>query len=227
MTAVRQRLEDGLLGRTLASLSAAGFDAPRLFVDGDRDGHEWTRLGCEVTFRCPAVRTFGAWWLAAVELYLREPHADRYAVFQDDMVACRNLRSYLEMSTYPERAYLNLFTDPSNTRDAVGWSESATLGDCVSQGGRGAVALVFSNEALRTLLSHKHFVDRPLDLDRGHRAVDGGIVTAMNKAGWREHIHNPSLVQHTGDVSSMGNMPHIPAPSFPGESFDATTLRGS
>jgi hypothetical protein len=37
-------------------------------------------------------------------------------------------------------------------------------------------------------------------------------------------VHHPSLVQHTGDVSAMGNRPHQKASSFPGEEYDALTL---
>lgn len=65
---------------------------------------------------------------------------------------------------------------------------------------------------------------RVQDPTRGWRAVDGGIVTGMNKVGYREYVHYPSLVQHTGLISSMRNRQQPTAPSFPGEDFDAMTL---
>jgi hypothetical protein len=166
------------------------------------------------------------------ELYVREPTANRYAIFQDDMVCCRNLRGYLEACPYPEHGYLNLLTfltnEPVIAGKPVGWYLAGGL-ECSDpnsqwQTGRGAVALVFDREAVITLLSSRHFVERPMDPFRGHRSIDGGIVTAMNKAGCREYIHSPSLVQHVGHVSSMGNLPYPQAQTFRGENFDALDL---
>lgn len=226
VTTVTARRHD-LLPRTLASLRAGGFDRPRLCVDGDSDGESWRReFGLETTARYPQIRTFGNWVLTLAELYIRDPHADRYAVFQDDFVCVRNLRGYLEAVPYPENGYLNLYTFPRNQRLApadtdgrqkVGWYAG-------SQRGWGAVALVFSREAVQLLLTARHMVERPVDRKRGWKAVDGGIVTAFVKAGWREYVHNPSLVQHTGHHSSMANRPQPQALSFPGEDFDALTL---
>ena len=211
---------DNLLPRTLSSLRRAGFGEPRLFVDGDKDAISWERefmLG--VTARFPAVRTHCNWVLSAYELFARNPSADKYAIFQDDFVTYRNLRAYLDRCKYPERAYFNLYTFPSNQEIAKGngWNRSNQLG-------KGAVALVFTKTGLLTLLGNRHMLERPLDQSRGHKAVDGGIVTAMRKEGWSEFVHNPSLVQHTGTVSSMGSRPQPQAASFRGEQFDAMEL---
>jgi hypothetical protein len=236
------------LGRTLASLKAGGF-APRLFVDGDPDGASWQReLSCPVTCRDVAARTAANWTLALAELLLRRPDADAYAVFQDDLLCVRNLRAYLEQTreTWPERGYLNLFTFRDNEKviaDAggrKGWLESSLLKDGESfphqgemkqqQTGRGAVALVLPRDAAVDLLSHGHLWTRAKENpDRGWRNVDGGIVEALNRQGWREYVHAPSLVQHTGDVSTI-RMPGKPerlvrrARTFPGEQFDALSL---
>lgn len=225
VTAVPQRRYD-LLPRTLASLAAAGFPPPRLFVDGTDDGPGWAAsFGLEVTARWPRVNAVNSWVLALWELYARDPRADRYALFQDDLVCVRNLRAYLEACPYPERAYLNLYTFASNQsiaplgpggKQRPGWYESNQLG-------RGAVALVFSREAAVTLLASRNTVDKPASV-RGHKSLDGMVVTSMQLAGWREYVHSPSLTQHTGEASTMGNMPHQPAPSFPGEGFDALEL---
>jgi hypothetical protein len=75
-----------------------------------------------------------------------------------------------------------------------------------------------------TLLCQPHMIGRPRNDHRGWRAVDGGIVYAFRKEAWREYVHNPSLVQHTGDVSSMGNPSHAKATSFLGSDFDAMSL---
>jgi GNAT superfamily N-acetyltransferase len=222
VTTVPGRFWD-LLPRTLKSLAEGGFPDPRLFVDGisaqdmalESNG---LQERYEVTTRNPVLRTFGNWVLAAWELLVRHPEADRYAIFQDDLVTYKNLRTYLEGVDIPEKGYWNLYTFPHNLKkNKSGWYPS-------DQMGKGAVALVFSNEGLRTLLQQQHMVDRPLDASRGWRAVDGGIVESMRKAEWTEYVHNPSLVQHTGHQSSMGNLRHAQANSFRGEDFDATCL---
>ncbi len=209
-----------LLPRTLTSLAAAGFDKPHLFVDGASDGYG------EATYRMPVIRAYGNWILGLAELYIRNPTADRYAMFQDDFVMCKGVRKYLEQ-WYPERGYLNLYTFPSNERKQGGWYESALLNsDPKWQTGRGAVALVFNRKAVQILLTHQHMVDKPDDVKvtRGGwlvawRKIDGAVVTAMNKAGWREYVHMPSLTQHVGARSTVANLPHKSATSFPGEEY--------
>lgn len=211
------RRRDTLLPRTLASLKAAGFDKPRLFIDGPGDGFE--RFGLPMTVRDEAIRTAGNWTLALAELYVRDPNHERFAIFQDDFITYKNLRKYLERVPYPERSYLNLYTFPENqnlAKDRMGFYPS-------NQCGKGAVALVFSKEAALTVLSSQHIVKRP-QTQNGWRKIDGGIVEAMRGAGWTEMVHNPSLVQHVGILSSMGNLEHPSATSFRGEDFDALSL---
>lgn len=270
VTTVPKR-RDSTLPVTLASLKKAGFDRPRLFVDGGYDSCSWEEeFGLDVTLRGgEPVRTFGNWVASLWELYCRFPQADRYAMFQDDFVTYAGLREYLDSCRYPGepaekpeprpdprptrrgkpipapkpskprihqlpgRGYWNLYTFPSNDEHRVkaiqdrslpadhrGWYRSNQLG-------RGAVALVFNREAVIALLGSAHMADRPVHSDRGWRAVDGGIVTAMEKAGWSEYVHSPSLVQHIGDESSMGSRPQPKAKTFKGEGFDARSLNST
>lgn len=247
VTTVPSRMSD-LLPQTLASLAAAGFPSPRLFVDGCRPDEATRYLGAfglDVTARLPAVRVHGNWCLSLYELWVRHPDCDRYALFQDDILAVRNLRQYLERVPYPDGpvgirtdrtpGYLNLYTVPAEMKRAKGrgFFES-------SQNGRGALALVFSREALLTLLSARHLLERPADPVRGWRAVDGGIVTSMAKAGWKEYVHSPNLVLHCGKVSTfdkrkdtLGLDPDYPEhrwpayydqTDFPGTDYDALDL---
>jgi len=100
--------------------------------------------------------------------------------------------------------------------------------------GKGAVGLVFSRQAIIALLGSRHLAARPGDINRGWRLIDGGIVEAMQQAGWREYIHYPSLVQHTGMESAktrtnhltLVNHPHSYAASkcWMGEDFDCMTM---
>lgn len=243
ITTVPERRGD-LLPRTLASLKGAGFPTPRLFVDGEKDVGSWEReFGIEVTVRSPPnLRTHGNWVLSIYELFVRNPKTDRYAIFQDDFVTYKNLRLYLDTWNYPEpdkdgidrngkRGYWNLLSFDTNEPVIADcpqghWYPAGLLQDDERQlqSGRGAVGLVFSRQALMVLLSHRHLLERPTHAARGWRCVDGGIVNTMNKAGWLEYIHSPSLVQHTGYISSMGSRTQSRADTFRTERFDAMDL---
>lgn len=221
------------LPRTLESLRNAGFDAPRLFVDGA--GHGYDGFALEVTLRYPAVKTVGNFILGLWELYIREPSANRYVMFQDDIIVYRNLRAYLEKAGYPsDKAFCNLATLRSNQSLAPsdgkpGWFLS-------NQFGRSAMALMFSRDALWTLLSSQNLVQKPAAAVNPKRNLDGCIMqsfTAVSGGQWREYVHNPSLVQHIGEVSTMGNNDPSTGkckytqeyvPSFRGQDFDALQL---
>lgn len=245
ITCVVERFGE-LLPRTVKSLAQAGFDRPRLFVDGlDKPGSHQERFpACEFTCRNPRIRAWGNWWLGMHELFIRNPDADRYGMFQDDFVCCKNLRIYLEKTTSREDGYFNLYTFPSNEQwnqekhmprlcpdGFKGWyparaTEEGPVYDngIRSQSGRGAVGLVFGRKAMLALMGARHSIERPLDAVWGTKKIDGCVVASMNKAGFLEMVHSPSLIQHTGAVSSMRNMPHKLAESFPGEDFDPLKL---
>ncbi len=232
VTTCPQRVTDGLLARTLASLAAAGWERPRVFLDGTLPvGADVPGLGgLEVVERGERVKPYLNWILAVTELYYRHPCADRFAVFQDDVVFCRGLREYLERSAWPgpSPGYLNLYSAPSNEDVApsghTGWYESKVLSqhphaahrELRLQSGQGALALVFDRGGVETLLASRHLTARLVTepgpgnrlADRvpsptGWRSLDGAVVTALNYAGYREYVHAPGLVQHAGTVSTV------------------------
>lgn len=218
-----------LLPQTLSGLDRAGFSRPRLFVDGeDPDAHEswehWLPFH-GLTFRSPAVGCWANWFLSLSELYLRDPAADFYHISQDDVLYCRDVREYCEAfpgfarpdGFWSERSYLNLWTgdsppalgnpDLAAAHGRDGWFRSNQLG-C------GALALVFPNAGVRTLLASRFMINRPNDErdnpERQSRNVDGSISEALcrseplrNREPWTEWCHRPSLVQHAGEVSSI------------------------
>jgi len=205
---------------TLNSLCDAGFGEPRLFVDGCDDPREYEAYQRPVTCRPnPPLKIVGNWILALWELYLRDPYADRYALFQDDILAVGSLREYLTVCAFPDKGYLNLYTFKENaqlTQFQPGWHKS-------NQRGLGALGLVFNRDGLQTLLGSPVTVAKPTfaQKDKNWKCIDGGIVEAMKQAGWREYIHNPSLLQHQCVPSSLGNKYFKPIDSFPGEEFNA------
>ena len=225
------------LPRTLASLRAAGFDSPRLFVDNERDAESWRQeFKLEVTAHWPRMRAAPSWVACAWELFLRNPSAERFAIFQDDILACRNIRQYLEECPLPaEKCFLNLYTHgpemqqlPPSPRHR-GWYLANQLG-------KGALGLVFDRSAFMALLTAQHIVKRQGDVSTGRwkpdpdgrspcnyeKGIDGGIVDALGQQQFTEWIHWPSLLQHADDgVSTIHNLPKKCSPSFPGEHVNA------
>lgn len=229
VTTVPQR-RDLLLSQTLASLQQAGFDNPRLFLDGatNADAGWWEQnFNLEVTTHCPALGVHGNWITTLQALFIRDPDADRYAIFQDDLITYKNLRPYLEKTPYPSNGYCNLYLFPENQAyiprigetgcRETGWHKS-------NQRGLGAQALIFNREAVLVLLSSRIMAEHPLDCKIGKVRVDGTVLKAMAAAGWREYVHNPSLVQHTGHLCSTIGHNNKLAAWWRGEDFDALEL---
>ena len=244
ITTVPERKET-TLPYTFRSLHSSGFVNPTLFADGeaDRRDYHWQFCTSDVVCRSTRLGPFLNWVLALWELYGREPHADLYAIFQDDIIVSRNLRAYLERTLLDSsgqvdrEGYYNLFTsvgchDYWDKRKVLtppyGWVESAQLG-------WGACALVFDREAVMELLSNRELIRKPTSLSIKERSykIDGIVSDVLTARGrpsevdmedWHEWVHLPSLVQHVGEVSTIGHPRFSPAPSFRGESFDLMTL---
>jgi len=218
------------LPRTLASLKESGFGSPHLFIDElvDRalptNTVDWRKFNLPFTLHIPQVHeqpnNLGNWYLAAWELYLRNPSADYYALFEDDIVLCRNVQSYLNALPLPQAVYWNLYLAPNN----ASLDHAETKGFAPSrQKGKGALALVFGRKQLTQLFKQDYYVDYPASAMR-KKSLDGTILNALRTAGIREHTHYPSLVLHTGDVSSLKHGKFGTASTFLGESYDAMEL---
>lgn len=190
VTCVPERFETTLPG-TMASLAEAGWDCPRLFIDGPWEGElpEYLR-GLECTARAPRIGAYGSWLLALLELYIRQCRADFYAIFQDDLEIARGAKEYIERSQLPADGYLNLMTFAENMAQARGWYAA-------NQKGLGAVALVFPNAVCQMILQQSHMIEH-IGGGRGTVSVDGAVVTAARRQRLLEYVHNPGLVQHTG-----------------------------
>jgi len=204
--------------QTIESLKHAGFIRPTLFVDGPLGDYSEYKLA--VVHRSSKILAYGNWLLTLLELWIRNPHADRFAIFQDDFITYRNLKEYLEQCDMPENVYWNLYTFPQNEvlhSGTPGWYLS-------NQRGRGAVALVFSNDVAFKLLTNPIIIAKPKATKNPHRSIDGTVVTSLTSIKVREYVHFPTLIQHIGDCSSVGNIQHVKPESFLGEDYDATNL---
>lgn len=233
LTTIPERRDTTLL-TTLLSLREAGFSTPHLFVDGDSDGDSWrTQFGLEVSTRYPRMLAYGNWILGMWELLIRNPVSDMYVMFQDDLIAYKNLRQYLERVKYPAAGgYLNLYTCKDN-QSLVPTNNEGQYVDGFwpsNQSGFGALALVFNREAIVQLITSQIAVIKTIASIKPKSSIDGNVVECLSQRhqgpkGWKEYIHSPSLVQHIGEESSLGHYPDT-APCFLGVSFDALSFIG-
>jgi len=220
---------DSLLPKTLESLKAAGFDEPRLFVDGEPGECDYLQFGLPLTFREPNIGAFGNWQLGLLELFIRFPNHDRYAIFQDDILTYRNLRQYLDSVEYDEKRYWNLYSVPQNEglgKNKKGWHTS-------NQRGRGALGIVLSNQAATDLLNVPRFMGHSQGTKYPMYNIDGAVVTSLRSIGYKEQTHAPSLLQHAGEEESsiqsvrgdgVKKTRHPVSRTFRGEDFDAMEL---
>lgn len=218
---------DGLLA-SAHSLHSAGFEYAPLSMNcrhGDihspsvfGNGFSTYRQVTPTYSHDVRVGAFGNWLLTAWELYLSNPHADRYAIFQDDIRASKNLKAYLEACPLPPKCYQNLCLYPKNhIAESRGWY------DAPSELGLGAQGLVFSNEAMQVLLASKYLVQHP-KLPHGKAGIDGVVHSVMQWSGYSELVHYPSLIKHVNGESTLGHPPQPESVDFMGEDFDLMTL---
>lgn len=205
------------LPATVDSLALGGFDLPSLFVDGPQLPNVGS-LGRLTTYRMHPIKAYGNWLLSLMELWIRHPKAKMFALFQDDISVCRRLKEYLTVCNYPENGYLNLYTAPQNEvflkEREVGWYPS-------NQMGKGALGLVFSQRVAQILLGSAHMLVHHRNGSNGTKCIDGTVLTACKQAGITEYVHVPSLVQHTGTISAVGNSLKKMSQNFPGEQYNA------
>jgi hypothetical protein len=149
-------------------------------------------------------------------LYSVFPKANRFALFEDDLDTCTNLRRYLEQQDLLDKVYWNLLTHDCNlalTGPEEGWHES-------NQRGLGALGLVFSRHGVQDLLTSPDFHNR---IRNGRHAADGMVIDVLKPLGYKEWIHNPSLLQHIGMKSTLGHK-YGPMKGFRGTAYDPTVL---
>lgn len=163
---------------------------------------------------------------------------------EESIFKCPNYPSSLNYSTSfnpSTNFYLNLYTAPSNmefldkkyntTPSTLepGWYPS-------NQNGQGALALVFTNQCVQDILSNStHFLKKFTHLTRAKKCIDGEVRNILYGdprrpskypgKGYVEYVHYPSLVQHMGDISTVGNLKNRQnSPCFFGEDYDCMSL---
>jgi len=145
---------------------------------------------------------------------------------QDDVVFCRNLRSYLERSLWPRET-----TAVASPYCSAAYARDGTLWQAVEAGAGlvGALTCIFPNVAARSLLSFARAVDfRRRGANGGLKGIDTVVGLWAETVKLPVYVHTPSLAQHIGEVSVMwprlGATHRRRADDFVGEDFDAMTF---
>jgi hypothetical protein len=184
----------------LDSLIRAGWERPRLFVDSATTiatRHE----GLPITLREPRIGAWPNYYLALVELQMREPEADAYMLVEDDVIFFdrQDLRAYLEDVLWPADpcGAVSLYCSSVYTQPEPGWHEFA--GEWVW----GALAFIFPRESVRQLIGDPGVLAHRTRREEGLEDTDALIGRWSHRRGLPIHYPTPSLVQHIGDTSSL------------------------
>jgi glycosyltransferase involved in cell wall biosynthesis len=181
---------------TLKSLQAGGFDFLHIFAEpGAWIPGEFQHL--PITQHGQTLGNLGNFHSALIALYMTQPHADCYAVFQDDIQVALGLKAWCDDQFWPDcTGLVSLFTPRAYQDSKQGWRILA-LG---LHRTFGAQAFVFRRDLLLEFLGDSASLRYREAHVHGDDAVVGAWATAR---GMGIAYHHPSLVQHIGDVTSI------------------------
>lgn len=164
---------------------------------------------------------FGNWIQAGRDLLAKYPQHDTFLICEDDIAITPKIRSFIESRLWPASncGVISLYcpamsqygTRPGLNRTVVLYQDPLTSrGNLV-----GALALLFPRKALHDLVynydaitawkgSHSQARD-PRTQPWERKAVDTWIGRTLVKMGYSIWHFYPSLVNHVGEVSSLGH----------------------
>ena len=190
------------IDRALASLQNAGFSSVHIFAEpGSWVPDRFAHLPRTVHGRL--LGNLGNFYTSLASLWMLEPHADCYAVFQDDVCVAEGLRAWCDRQLWPNGAGLvSLYTCGAQHDDASGW-RILSRGMCHTFG---ALAFVFRSDILKDFLSDGRLLEmREAGLRAGDDAAIGEWAT---RRGFGIAYHTPSLVDHIGVTSAVAANGH-------------------
>lgn len=189
------------LGRMLNSLEEAGWSEAWIFAEPHTD----TTCLCpdhRLIVRSETLGAFPNWYLSLTELVMRAPAVDAYLMCQDDILLSPGLRDYALAELWPasEAQVVSFYCAAANEQNGArgfvrldaGWNTC------------GALALVFPNAVARALLCDSLFLHhRNRGPRRGMANIDSVIGLWCRQSGIPFYLHQPTLVQHIGDHSTL------------------------
>ncbi len=203
---------------TLRSAKAAGFDNIHLYMDGKVEVDDEFK-DYPVTLREPALGPWKNWIKTLKELYETYPNRDAYAIFQDDVTFCKNVKEFAEKTLWVDsdrHMGVASFYSPSHyERTIPGWYKR-NVGISL----RPAVTFVFSPTNVESVLSY--FERNPW---RRKANIDNAIGQWGKHTRRYPYFFSPSLCQHTGHTSVISPWKSIKGKrksyKYVGEDFDA------
>lgn len=189
---------------SLSSIQSAGWKTTRVFAEPGSQilSGDNSVSGHSVCERAGTLGAFPNWYLGMTELYLREPLAEAFLMFQDDVMLAANTREYVERTLWPapEVGVVSLYCpSQEHVSGCTGYKRIDSGWDAW-----GALAYVFSNPGLRAFLSdlvvlnHRHHGPAG-----GLRNIDSVVGNWCQRVGLPYFVHVPSLVQHIGATSTI------------------------
>ncbi|HUT94803.1 MAG TPA: hypothetical protein VMY37_35425 [Thermoguttaceae bacterium] len=185
----------------LESLVRAGWDRPHLFVDSavrvpDRFSH------LPGTFRDEKIGAWPNYYLALMELLMREPYADAYMIVQDDAVLFdrESVREYLKEVLWPGRSsvLVSLYCSQLDSLPDPGWHSRE--GGWIS----GAHAFVFPPQLAKAFVMDRPVFDHRWTPGPSRAScLDDLIGEWATGRGVDVWFPTPSLAQHVGDASTL------------------------
>jgi len=215
------------IGRSLRSIVSAGWKDIHVFAEPGSPIPTGI-VGLTVTRRGETLGVLGNWFLGLSELLHRDPDADAYALFQDDVVLARNVRQYLETTLWPaERAGLvSVYCPEPYANGGPGFREVSTGGGLL-----GALSYILPSAAAKWIVTAGTATwFRRRTFSRESRRLDVLIGQLLAQAGWSAFYVSPSLAHHVGEHSTLwpgiGASRKRRAGDFVGEHYDALRLLG-
>ena len=204
---------------TLRSAKLAGFDDIHLYMDGKVDVDDEFK-DYPVTLREPKLGAWKNWITTLEELYNTYPDKDAYAIFQDDVSFCKNVRKFAEKTLWADsERHMGVasFYSPSHyERTIPGWYKR-NVGITL----RPAVTFVFSPTNVESVLSY--FERNPW---KRKANIDNAIGQWGRHTKRYPYFFSPSLCQHIGHTSVISPWKSIKGKrksyKYVGEDFDAT-----
>lgn len=183
----------------LESLTRAGWSDIHLFLDGTvRVPPTFKHL--TTTWREQPLGACPAWLLSLAELVATHPHADAYAMFQDDVLVHHgdSLREYLERVLWPNQQTGLVSLYNPGVSSSQGWQLLPTSWDW------GTLAVIFSPSTLRAFLSDTVVLRRALPMEPGqHLPIPELLREWIHRRCMNVSVPYPSLVQHIGTASTI------------------------
>jgi len=140
---------------------------------------------------------------------LLQHQADRYLIVQDDVIFCKALKNYMEESWPSDASACSPYTPSVYGLNKKGWSDQSHK----SYRTLGALAYTFTREAAQEVLKTIGQLDIEIYINqydphrntswiRPNRHVDVRIGIWAHLYHRKLYYHSPSLVQHTGIMTS-------------------------